>query len=196
MSVHYITQIERRRITGTVKTAEKKTKHPVTQTKTREIVRRKDDYLKGQPDVGMVYDHVIAKRGTEELGMELTPQFVSRYRNKQKPKIISEYMRDRVLDPPCTIIIDGKEVLERSHMAVAHRKKYACAQPDIGRVADKIIAERYNREYNTDKMTSSMVGRYRCNAMIKSDYDHDCGTPRPIKPLGWQSVLLEQKWPR
>ncbi len=95
------------------------------------------------------------------------------------------------------VMIAGKEISTSSHTAVAHRKYFVLKQLDLGKVADHVIASRYNKIYGNDKyrhvMSTSMVGRARKGARIKSDYD------RPAKKktawvLNWRAVLLEQAW--
>ena len=96
MLARYISPTEKRRLGGFAKTAGKKTKPVSSRFKSRDIIRIKNAYLENRKQfLGVTLDWIIAGRVTEATGLKCTPQFVSRFRNKQVPKIQSEYALHR-----------------------------------------------------------------------------------------------------
>ena len=96
MFARYISLIEKRKLGGSAKTAGKGTKPVSSKFKTRDIIRVKNNYLDiRRKDLGVTLDSIMANRVTKATGLKCTPQFVSRFRNNQVPKIQSEYALHR-----------------------------------------------------------------------------------------------------
>jgi len=96
MFARFISQIERRKGGGSAKTAGKDTKPVSSRFKSRNIIRIKNDYLETRrKDLGSTLDRIMADKVTKATGYVCTAQFVSRFRNKQVPKIQSAYALHR-----------------------------------------------------------------------------------------------------
>ena len=95
MSAHYISQLDRRRFGGPVIPVGKRGKKPLTLAEHKRINKIKNDFIGQQKDLGLALDRKVAERVFKATGLECTDKFVSRYRNKQVPKIQSAYALKR-----------------------------------------------------------------------------------------------------
>jgi len=96
MFARFISRIERRKLGGFAKIAGKDIRPISSKFKSRNIIRTKNDYLESRrKELGTTLDRIMADEVTEATGYVCTAQFVSRFRNKQVPKIQSAYALHR-----------------------------------------------------------------------------------------------------